>query len=117
MKRLLMISYPFPPNASAGAFRSERFARYLQEYGWAVDVVTPKIGQGVSDDEHFAEKLGSNVQINRTVTLDPWLWLLERIPKNWTLRVVRSVLMKITSFPDHMIFWVPFAAGAGVRIW
>ena len=32
MKRLLMISYPFPPNASAGAARSERFARYLPSF-------------------------------------------------------------------------------------
>jgi glycosyltransferase involved in cell wall biosynthesis len=102
-----MISYPFPPNPSAGAVRSERFARYLAEFGWGIDVITikPQQAQPVSDSELFGDKIA----VHRTRTLDPWLWLLNKIPKNIILRAIRSVLMRIFSFPDHMMLWLPFA--------
>jgi hypothetical protein len=113
-KRLLMISYPFPPNPSAGAVRSERFARYLSEYGWNIDVVTikPQQNRTLNDSDMFDKK----ITIHRTRTLDPWLWLSNRIPKNIILRGIRSVLMRLFSFPDHMILWLPFALLRGLKI-
>lgn len=111
---LLMISYPFPPNPSAGAVRSERFSRYLSEYGWDIDVITikPQQARSVSDSELFGEK----ITVHRTQTFDPWLRLSKRVPKNFILRVIRSVLMRIFSFPDHMLLWLPFAVFQGLKI-
>ncbi|HKU66465.1 MAG TPA: glycosyltransferase [Candidatus Baltobacteraceae bacterium] len=40
MKRLLLISYVFPPEPSPGALRPGYLARYLQQYGWDVTVLT-----------------------------------------------------------------------------
>lgn len=113
-KHLLMISYPFPPNPSAGAVRSERFARYLVDYGWNVDVLTIKPQK--NNASNHPESLGSGVNVCRTRTLDPWLWMSKRVPKNMFLRAVRSVLMKIFSFPDHMILWIPFALMTGIGL-
>ena len=112
--RLLMISYPFPPNPSAGAVRSERFARYLAEYGWNIDLITikPQQNRTVNDSELFDKK----ITIHRTRTLDPWLWLSNRIPENIILRGIRSVLMRLFSFPDHMFLWLPFALIRGLKI-
>ncbi len=111
---LLMISYPFPPNPSAGAVRSERFARYLAEYGWNIDIITikPKQNYSVPDPKLINER----ITVHRTRTLDPWLWLSKRIPKNFLLRAIRSVLMRIFSFPDHMLLWLPFALFTGLKI-
>lgn len=113
-KNILMISYPFPPNPSAGAVRSERFVRYLAEYGWNIDLVTikPQHNRTVSDSKLFDKK----ITIHRTRTLDPWLWLSNRIPKNILLRGIRSVLMRLFSFPDHMLLWFPFALFCGFKI-
>lgn len=111
-----MISYPFPPNASAGAVRSERFARYLPLFDWSVEVVTIKPRKDIFEDSGRLERLGRNVKVNFTRTLDPWLRLKEIKPNGLVLRGIRSVLMRIFSFPDHMFLWVPFAVWKGLEI-
>ena len=57
MKKILMICYPFPPNASAGAVRSERIARYLAWQGWDVDVVTIRQREDLYHEKTQLEKL------------------------------------------------------------
>jgi hypothetical protein len=116
MKRLLMISYPFPPNSSAGAVRSERIARYLPDRGWQVDVVTIKPRQDLFEDNARLTNFSPNVKIHSTRNVDPWLWLKSRRPVNPFFSAVRSMLMKIFSFPDHMLGWVPIAAGTGMEV-
>ncbi|MFZ5568865.1 MAG: glycosyltransferase family 4 protein [Thermodesulfobacteriota bacterium] len=116
MKTLLMISYPFPPNATAGAVRSERFARYLQEFGWSIDVVSIKPREDLFADTARVANLGENVGLHLTSTVDPWLWARNKNPNNRILRVLRSLIMELSAFPDHMLFWVPFAVRKGLEI-
>jgi glycosyltransferase involved in cell wall biosynthesis len=115
-KTLLMISYPFPPNASAGAVRSERFARYLADFGWGAEVVTIRPRRDLFEDGQRLELLQERVRVNFTATWDPWLWLQDRKPRGITLRKLRGFLLRLFSFPDHMIFWVPFAVTQGLKI-
>ena len=115
-KTLLMISYPFPPNVSAGAVRSERFARYLPEFGWAVDVVTVKPKSDLLKYEKWSKALGTDSKIHFTKTLDPWLWLKKKKTSIFFLRVLRSAFMRLFNFPDHMIFWIPFAVRGGLEV-
>jgi len=116
MKHLLLISYPFPPNSSAGAVRSRRFAQYLIDFGWRISVVTIKPRQDNSPDSEQLDHLNDLVEIHRTSTIDPWLQLIKKTPRFLLLRIVRSILMRIFSFPDHMLLWVPFAAQEGLSI-
>jgi len=41
MKKLLLITYHFPPSAASGAFRMLGFARHLPSFGWQPIVVAP----------------------------------------------------------------------------
>jgi glycosyltransferase involved in cell wall biosynthesis len=41
LKKLLMITYHFPPSAASGAFRLLGFARHLPAYGWRPLIVAP----------------------------------------------------------------------------
>ena len=116
MKHLFLISYPFPPNSSAGAVRSRRFAQYLAERDWRVSVVTIKPFQAHSTDTEELDRLNDSVDINFTSTLDPWLFLQKHVPKFILFRIVRSILMRVFSFPDHMLLWVPFAVREGLSI-
>lgn len=115
MKRLLMLSYPFPPNATAGAVRSERFARYLPLHGWEVEVVTIQPRADLFNDQSRLESLGNSVRVHLTATLDPWLRLQSWKPRFFPLRALRSVLERLFSFPDHMLLWLPFAIRAGLQ--
>lgn len=42
MKRVLIITYHFPPDAAMGAVRPAKFAKYLPEFGWEPVVYTLK---------------------------------------------------------------------------
>ena len=116
MKRILLISYAFPPNASAGAVRSERFARYLPKFGWGVDVITICRRRDMYQDENRLHTLGPNVSVSFTRSPDPWLWLRDKKPNNIMMRATRSALMQLFSFPDHMLLWIPFAVKSGLDI-
>lgn len=116
MTHLLLISYPFPPNSSAGAVRSRRFAQYLSELGWRVSVVTIKPNQANSADTEELDRLNDSVDVNFTSTMDPWLSLREKGPKFILFRIVRSILMRVFSYPDHMLLWVPFAVKKGLSV-
>lgn len=43
-RRLLLISYHFPPGRTAGALRWQKFAPLLYERGWSLDVITAAPG-------------------------------------------------------------------------
>jgi glycosyltransferase involved in cell wall biosynthesis len=71
MKRVLFISYVFPPGGGAGVQRTAKFVRYLPEYGWLPTVVTVSPAcYGVQDASHTAE-MPAGVEVIRTSHLDP----------------------------------------------
>ncbi|HEV8585520.1 MAG TPA: glycosyltransferase [Methylomirabilota bacterium] len=39
-RRVLLVTYHFPPAAEVGALRGEKFAKYLPEFGWRAHVLT-----------------------------------------------------------------------------
>ena len=45
MKRLLLISYSYPPMQSAGAYRTASFTKHLPRFGYQVSVLTVEINQ------------------------------------------------------------------------
>ena len=49
MKRVLLVSYHFPPANAVGAVRPRGLYRFLPDYGWAVTVLTCTL-KGRGDD-------------------------------------------------------------------
>ena len=55
-RRLLLITYHFPPSREVGAVRWQQFAKFAAERGWAIDVVTlDPADLPTSDGAAFAE--------------------------------------------------------------
>ena len=72
MRRVLMISYYFPPLGGIGSVRAVKFAHYLPEFGWDPAVITPRNGAYYRDptlefDERKIVRTPS-VEISRTAT-------------------------------------------------
>ena len=42
MKKVLMITYNFPPIVTVGAIRPVKFAKYLPKFGWTPVILTIK---------------------------------------------------------------------------
>lgn len=61
MKKLLLLTYFFPPANFAGSYRVASFARYLHRFGWYPIVVTRQFKEGTATFHQLAEPVGEEV--------------------------------------------------------
>jgi len=127
-RRVLLLSYYFPPMGGTGVLRMLKVAKYLPRHGWIPTVLTVNKDNYHTRDETLLDDLPSECEMIRTGSLDPdRLYRLLRGRKTsafWDLesrgsrgllsrliRIVRSSLF----IPDTRIGWLPFACAAGRR--
>jgi glycosyltransferase involved in cell wall biosynthesis len=68
MKRVLLISYHFPPSPAVGGLRAVNFARHLPEHGWEPAVLTLPADAESGDETHL--RAVSSIPVDR---VRPWL--------------------------------------------
>jgi len=112
MKRLLLITYHFPPEPVSGAVRPGYLARYLREFGWDVTVLTRPLG-----DPGFPCDM---IRVGM-----PTAGLEERVRHSFQSRgksehsPLRSMLRNLKEMllvPDKTVPWVPGAIRAGLEV-
>ena len=137
MRNVLIIAYAFPPIAYAGVFRSLRFSKYLPAYDWKPLILTIKEYPDLDNDHALLDQLPKEAKVFRTATVDPIRWLKARqkktkkivlggtlaenktgkiLRKNNLVSIFKTLVLRTVSFPDHMIFWIPFAVFKGIQI-
>ena len=129
-KKVLILTYYWPPSGGSGVQRWMYFAKHLKSLGWEPIVVTideKKASYGVLDESLNQEVDG--IRVIKTSTREP-LQLYSRlttgskkkgIPQGEVKR--KSVFGKLSAFirgnffiPDARIGWVPFALKAARKI-
>ena len=114
-KKVLIISYPFPPIPYSGSYRIIRMCKGLVRLGFDVYVLSIRIDKRIPNDYDLLDKIPREVKVIRIDIFDPWLayqyWY--RLKKKtlivkWLNRVASNMLRLIT-IPDHQIFWIPTA--------
>ena len=65
MKKVLIISSHFAPDAHIGAKRITKFCKYLPQYGWQPIVLTSDISDYHRLDETLMDQLPKDVEIHR----------------------------------------------------
>jgi glycosyltransferase involved in cell wall biosynthesis len=134
------VAHNFPPLGSGGVHRPVKFARYLRELGWDVDVLTVKDIRYHAYDPSLLEEL-AGVAVHRAGSLEPLRlnWLMgwrpppplpeatsfadlegiaaegARPPVSTAARFYKSVTRRLFQ-PDDQIFWAPFAAARAARL-
>jgi glycosyltransferase involved in cell wall biosynthesis len=122
MRRVLMVSYYFPPLGGIGSLRALKFATYLPEFGWQPTVLAPRQGAYYRDESlAFPEP-----QVARTASLE-----LSRLGKRAVgaggsdtqpatvgpvLGRARDLVRRFLYRPDAQVGWCPFAVAAGRRV-
>jgi hypothetical protein len=135
MRRVLMVSYDFPPS-SRGIWRTLKFCRYMGEFGWKPAILTVKPVRTERLDYGPLKELPEGTEVRRTESLDQNRIafavsnLLRRKtqtaakassarsnprPTNAAARAVMDVLRSWVLIPDDRIGWYPFAVHAGRR--
>ncbi len=139
-RRILIVAHNFPPLGSGGVHRPVKFARYLREFGWDVDVLTVKDIRYHAYDPSLLDEL-ADVVVHRAGSLEPlrlnWLLGWRPPPPPPTLDSFADVeryaregaglaapkagrayhaLARHLFVPDEQIGWVPFAAAKALRL-
>lgn len=114
-KKLLLITYYWPPCGGPGALRPVKFAKYLPEFGIQPVILTRRdIAYHSLDHELINDVRG--VAVIRTESLDParltyWLGMRQYRPRAWEGKIKKAM-----NFPDNKLPWVPFAYEAGLGL-
>lgn len=120
MKRVLLVSYVFPPMIGGGAPRLAQFCKYLPQFGWAPTVLTVPETPGMALDQAALGELGEEVEVVRAHC--PLLRAAQRGRPNprhglrGLLRRTKRTLSRLAFVPDWQIVWYPFAMRAGSRL-
>lgn len=107
-KRLLYITYHYPPVGGSGVQRGLKFSKYLPDYGWEPIILTAApFWVKQPKDPSLLKEIRPNQHIHRTVVPDAQ-WLYKVL---WGLRLPQAVywLMYHIFIPDAQILWLPFA--------
>jgi hypothetical protein len=73
-RKLLILTYHFPPSAASGAFRMLGFARHLPQLGWQTVIVAPPGLPWEPTDESLAGRVPSEIAAYRPAYPESWLW-------------------------------------------
>ena len=127
MKKVLIISYYFPPMGMGGVQRVTKFAKYLPLFGWKPLVLTVKSVEYMAQDPSLLEELSPEVKIVRTGSFDPlrilyiWRYLWgKRKHKDDTVLKSSGIRAKLSSwfyFPDNKVGWIPHALIRGLALY
>jgi glycosyltransferase involved in cell wall biosynthesis len=133
VKKVLIVSYYFPPSGGPGVQRVLKFVKYLPEFGWQPVVLTVQDGDYPARDESLLAEIPHHAIVYRTKIFEPYRLYrkltgkpanapvdVENIPqgrKKKSLTETLAEFVRSTFFiPDARIGWYPYAIREGLRI-
>lgn len=72
MKRLLIISYYWPPTGGSGVQRWVKFAKYLPSEGWQPVIYTPENPEQLATDESLLKDIPACAEVIKTRIFEPY---------------------------------------------
>jgi glycosyltransferase involved in cell wall biosynthesis len=122
MKKILMISYYYPPLADVGGLRALGFSRYLPELGWepyVLSVKNPDRNSTIPGGDPVPE--GVRAYYTRSVFHLSWITgkangLLSRILKLFGIKLEHPLIKDLVCIPDEYIGWIPLTFLKGLRL-
>jgi glycosyltransferase involved in cell wall biosynthesis len=132
-RRVLFLTYYFPPSGGPGVQRSLKFVKYLPEFGWEPVVVTvkPERASYPDLDPKLAREVPAGTQVVRTSAWDPYalyarlqgkakqdavaVGFLGEAEMTRRQRAARWVRANVF-LPDARVGWVPFALRRALKL-
>ena len=132
MKKVLFLTYYWPPSGKASLHWPLKMIKYLPEFGWEPAVLTVDDESFMQKDESLTREINPSLLVIKTSTIEPFefykiftgkgkdaqLVASETISKeNKSLAHRISLWIRMNLFiPDARIGWYPFAVKAGNRL-
>ncbi len=123
MKKVLIITYYWPPSGGGGVQRWVKFVKYLRNFGWEPIVFTPENPEIPSFDESLLNEIPENVKVIKNKIWEPYHYYkkltgrkkTENIQtaflseKNYSSGVIEKLSIWIRGnffIPDARKFWI-----------
>ncbi len=72
LRKVLIITYYWPPSGGAGVQRWLKFSKYLHEYGWEPIIYTPENPEAPSQDFTLLKEIPKGITIIKTPIWEPY---------------------------------------------
>lgn len=130
-KKVLIITYYWPPSGGPGVQRVLHFVRNLPDYGWDPIVLTVKNGEYPALDPGLEKLIPDSVRVIKTKTLEPFQWYKRLTGKKKDHKIDTYILsnkkgsllenvmrwIRLNLFiPDARIGWLPYAVKAAKKV-
>jgi glycosyltransferase involved in cell wall biosynthesis len=128
-RRVLVVTYTFPPVGGAGVQRIAKFVKYLPKHGWMPTVLTVENPSVPVFDESLAADIPADVPVVRTRSWEPSYSFKKSVAtgdaskkssmlgsvKNLLRTTARSTASLLLQ-PDFQVLWYPNAVAKGKSI-
>jgi glycosyltransferase involved in cell wall biosynthesis len=129
MKKVLFVSYYWPPSGKATLHWPLKMIKYLPEYGWEPSVITVEEDTFTQQDESLLKDVNPNLTVLKTKTFDPFTYYRKFTGKESGALSPGEVISKDSGFknrlalwirmnlfiPDARVGWVPYAVSGGSK--
>ncbi len=131
MKKVLIITYYWPPAGGPGVQRVLKFVKYLPQFGWLPLVLTVAKGEYPAIDKSLEKNIPAEAMVFKTVSREPMALYKkfmgmkqnEKIPtavladQNTSIKKKFANRIRLNLFiPDAKIGWKKFAVKEGLKI-
>lgn len=130
-KRVLIITYYWPPAGGPGVQRVLKFAKYLPDFGWEPLILTVKDGAYQAFDQSLEDEIPAGTKVFRTSSWEPdksykkFIGMPEGAAMqnaviaekdgNWKKKLARQVRLNLFVPDAKMMWWFP-AVRKGIEI-
>ena len=129
VRRVLLVSYHFPPVGGAGVQRPVKFVKYLREYGWHASVLVAANPSVPVFDDSLCEDIPTNTIIEPARTFEPGYRFKKNTAQSgvtngtttgfslrrWISGSLRTAAHMVLQ-PDPQVLWLPDAYRRAMRL-
>lgn len=127
-RRVLLISYQFPPTGGAGVQRITKFVKYLPHCGWLPSVLTVANPSVPVRDESLSADVPADTIVRRARTWEPGYAVKAAVSADGenptrraglASRLLRGTVHRLSKLllqPDPQVLWAPQALRQGERL-
>ncbi len=106
MKKVLIITYYWPPSAGSGVQRWVKFAKYLPQFGWEPVIFTPENPDFHVRDETLLKDITADLEVIKFPIWEPYQLQRRLLGKGKSYRPVETLEKSKKSLMDRLSIWI-----------
>ncbi len=108
MKRVLIITYYWPPSGGGGVQRWLKFVKYLRRFGWEPVIYTPENPESPQIDQSLAKEIPEGIEVIKTKVWEPYRWYKAFTGRKIDERILTAFLSekKKPGLAEKLSIWI-----------